>query len=156
VVESPELIRIEDYERVARERLPADTVEYYSGGAGDEWTLAENRRAFDRWVIRPRALVTKRERDLSTDVLGARVSLPVLVAPWAYQRLANPDGEVATARAAGRSRTIMAVPTTAVAYAEEIAAASTAPKWWQLYVFEDRAATEEMLHRVFAAGYRAT
>ena len=151
----PETLAIEDYERLARERLPADTWEYYAGGAGDEWTLAENRRAFDRWVLRPRMLVTRRERDLSTEILADPVSFPVLIAPWAYQRLAHPEGEVATARAAARAGTIMGVSTTAEAFAEEIAAASTAPKWWQLYVFADRGATEHMLARVAELGYRA-
>ncbi len=151
----PEIVTIEDYERIARERLPADTWEYYAGGAGDEWTLAENRRAFDRWVIRPRMLVTKRERDLSTAILEQDVSMPVLIAPWAYQRLAHAEGEIATARAAARAGTIMAVSTTAVVQAEVIAGASSAPKWWQLYVFADRGATAEMLRRVASAGYRA-
>jgi isopentenyl diphosphate isomerase/L-lactate dehydrogenase-like FMN-dependent dehydrogenase len=153
--EPPEIVTIEDFERLARERLPAETWEYYAGGSADEWTLLENRRAFERWVIRPRMLVTARERDLSIELLGERASLPVLVAPWAYQRLADPDGEVATARAVARAGTIMAVSTTAVAFAGEIAAASEAPKWWQLYVFADRAATADMLERVVALGYRA-
>jgi isopentenyl diphosphate isomerase/L-lactate dehydrogenase-like FMN-dependent dehydrogenase len=153
--EPPEIVTIEDFERLARERLPAETWEYYAGGSADEWTLLENRRAFERWVIRPRMLVTARERDLSIELLGERASLPVLVAPWAYQRLADPDGEVATARAVARAGTIMAVSTTAVAFAREIAAASEAPKWWQLYVFADRAATADMLERVVALGYRA-
>jgi (S)-2-hydroxy-acid oxidase len=151
----PEIVSIEDYERLARERLPDDVWEYYAGGAGDGWTLEENRRAFDRWTLRPRMLVTARERDLSTDVLGERVSMPVLVAPWAYQRPADPEGEVATARAAARAGTIMTVSTTAMRFAEEIAAASGAPKWWQLYVFTDRPAAEELLHRVAELGYRA-
>jgi isopentenyl diphosphate isomerase/L-lactate dehydrogenase-like FMN-dependent dehydrogenase len=151
----PEIVTIEDYERIARERLPAETWEYYAGGGGDEWTLAENRRAFDRWVIRPRMLVTKRERDLSIELLGENVSMPILVAPWAYQRLAHPEGEEATARAAARAGTIMAVSTTAAAHLEAVARASNATRWWQLYVFADRGATREMLGRAAAAGYRA-
>ncbi len=155
MTQPPELVTVEDYERIARDRLPPDVWEYYAGGAGDGWTLDENRRAFDRYVIRPRMLVTRRERDLSVEVLGEPVSMPVLVAPWAYQRSAHPDGEVATARAASRAGTVMVVSTTATAFAEEIAAASDAPKWWQLYVFSERSATEEMLERVAALGYRA-
>jgi (S)-2-hydroxy-acid oxidase len=153
--EVPEIVTIEDYERIARERLPPDTWEYYAGGGGDEWTLAENRRAFDRWVIRPRMLVTKRERDLSIELLGENVSMPILVAPWAYQRLAHPEGEEATARAAARAGTITTVSTTAAAHLEVVARASSATKWWQLYVFADRGATSEMLGRVAEAGYRA-
>jgi isopentenyl diphosphate isomerase/L-lactate dehydrogenase-like FMN-dependent dehydrogenase len=153
--EPPQMLTIEDYERLARERLAAPDWVYYSGGAGDEWTLSENRRAFERWVIRPRMLVTRRERDQSTEVLGERVTFPVLIAPWAFQRLADPQGEVATARAAARAGTIMAVSSTAAAFAETIASATSAPKWWQLYVFADRGATAEMLHRVADCGYRA-
>ena len=153
---APELVTVEDYERAARERLPDDTWIYYAGGAGDEWTLAENRRAFDRWVIRPRMLATARERDVSIELLGERLALPVLVAPWAYQRLAHPEGENATARAVARAGTVMAVSTTATPHLEEIAsAAPDARLWWQLYVFEDRATTEGVLHRAVAAGYRA-
>jgi isopentenyl diphosphate isomerase/L-lactate dehydrogenase-like FMN-dependent dehydrogenase len=153
--ESPEMLTLEDYERVARERMPGPDWEYCAGGASDEWTLAENRRAFGRWVIRPRMLVTRRVRDLSTEVLGEPVTFPVLIAPWAFQRLADPAGELATARAAARAGTIMAVSSTAAAFAEAIASASPAPKWWQLYVFSDRAATEELLRRVAACRYGA-
>jgi isopentenyl diphosphate isomerase/L-lactate dehydrogenase-like FMN-dependent dehydrogenase len=155
MTDPPELVTVEDYERVARERVPSDVWEYVRGGASDGWTLAENRRAFDRWVIRPRMLVTERRRDLSTEILGERVSMPVLVAPWAFQRSLHPGGEAATARAALRAGTIMTVSTTAEAFAEEIALASPGPKWWQLYVFEDRSRAEEMLGRVAALGYRA-
>jgi isopentenyl diphosphate isomerase/L-lactate dehydrogenase-like FMN-dependent dehydrogenase len=150
-----ELVTIEDYERIARERVPPEVWEYVSGGSSDGWTLAENRRAFDRWVIRPRMLATKRERDLSAEILGEHVSMPVLGAPWAFQRSVHPEGEVATARAAARAGTIMTVSTTAEAFAEEIALASAGPKWWQLYVFEDRSRAEEMLERVASLGYGA-
>jgi isopentenyl diphosphate isomerase/L-lactate dehydrogenase-like FMN-dependent dehydrogenase len=148
-------VTVEDYEPVARELLPLDVYDYYAGGAGDEWTLAENRRAFDRWVIRPRVLTGAFPPDPSTEVLGTRVAFPLLVAPWAYQRKAHPEGEPATARAAARAGTIMAVSTTAMDLLEEVAAASEFTKWWQLYVFTDRGLTEETLQRVHAAGYGA-
>jgi 4-hydroxymandelate oxidase len=148
-------VTLDDYEPVARELLPPDVYDYFAGGAGDEWTLAENRRAFDRWVIRPRMLTGAFPPDPSTEILGTRVAFPLLVAPWAYQRKAHPDGEPATARAAARARTIMAVSTTAMDLLEEVAAASGFTKWWQLYVFTDRGLTEETLHRVHSAGYGA-
>jgi isopentenyl diphosphate isomerase/L-lactate dehydrogenase-like FMN-dependent dehydrogenase len=148
-------VTVDDYEPVARELLPPDVYDYFAGGAGDEWTLAENRRAFDRWVIRPRMLTGAFPPDASTEILGTRVSFPLLVAPWAYQRKAHPDGEPATARAAARAGTIITVSTTAMDILEEVAAASGFTKWWQLYVFTDRGLTQEMLHRVDAAGYGA-
>jgi 4-hydroxymandelate oxidase len=155
VAENPSLLRIDDYESAAAERLPRDVYDYYAGGAGDEWTLAENRRAWQRWVLRPRYLVGVADRDSSTHVLGTRVAFPVLVAPWAFQTLAHPDGERATARAAARVGTLMVVSSTAGDYVEAVAAASDGPKWFQLYVATDRGRTAEMLHRVVDAGFAA-
>jgi 4-hydroxymandelate oxidase len=155
MTEPAAFVTVDDYEPVARERLPADVYDYYAGGAGDEWTLGENRRAFERWTIRPRFLRAVGEPDPSCEVLGARISAPILVAPWAYQRLAHPDGELATARAAAAAGTIMVVSTTAIDYLEDVATAAPGPKWWQLYVFDDRGLTAAMLDRVVAAGFGA-
>jgi 4-hydroxymandelate oxidase len=148
-------LTVDDYEPAAREVLPPDAYDYYAGGAGDEWTLAENRRVFERWVIRPRMLTGAYPPDPSTELLGTRISFPVLIAPWAYQRMAHPDGELATARAAARARTIMTVSSNAADALEDVAAASDFAKWWQLYVYTDRAVSEEVLLRVHAAGYAA-
>jgi isopentenyl diphosphate isomerase/L-lactate dehydrogenase-like FMN-dependent dehydrogenase len=155
VTEHAHFLTVDEYEPRAREVLPPDVYDYYAGGAGDEWTLAENRRAFERWAIRPRMLAGAFPPDPSTDLLGMPIAFPVLVAPWAYQRRAHPDGELATARAAARAGTIMVVSSTTVDFLEDVAAATTAPKWWQLYVFTDRGASEDMLHRVAAAGFGA-
>lgn len=154
-MQPPRFVTVDDFEPVARELLPQDVFDYYAGGAGDEWTLRENRAAFDRWVIRPRMLTGVTERDLATEVLGTRVAFPILVAPWAYQRLAHEDGELATARACAAAGTIMVVSTTTVDYLEEVAGAASGPKWWQLYLFTDRGVTADMLQRVVAAGYEA-
>jgi 4-hydroxymandelate oxidase len=151
----PRFVTVDDYEVFAREVLPPDFAEFVAGGAGDERTLASNRRAFDRWVLRPRFLRGVAAADPSTQLLGGPVALPVLIAPWAYQRAAHPEGERATARAAARAGTIMCVSTTAVDILEDVAASSSSPKWWQLYVFADRGFTAEMLRRVSSAGYAA-
>jgi 4-hydroxymandelate oxidase len=148
-------VTVDDYEPVARERLPPDVYDFYAGGAGDEWTLAENRRAFDRWSLRPRILRGAGSPDPSSSILGTPISFPVLVAPWAYQSMAHPEGERATARAAAAAGTIMIVSSTALDDLEAVAEASDAPKWWQLYVFEDRGATTDMLARVVEARYEA-
>jgi 4-hydroxymandelate oxidase len=153
--ERPAFVTVDDYEPIARDRLAPDVYDFYAGGAGDEWTLAENRRAFDRWMLRPRFLRAAGSPDTSTTVLGSATSFPVLVAPWAYQRFAHPDGELATARAASAAGTIMVVSSTTVEYLEQVAGASAGPKWWQLYIFDDRGLTAEMLRRVVAAGFGA-
>ncbi len=148
-------LTVDDYEPVARELLSEAVYGYYAGGAGDEWTLAENLRAFERWMIRPRMLRGSGTPDTSTELFGSRVSMPVLVAPWAYQSMAHPDGEEGTARAAAESGTIMVVSTTAMDQVAEIAGITSAPKWWQLYVMRDRSVTHDLLDRVAAAGYEA-
>ncbi len=155
--ELPAFATVDDFEAPARERLPAEVYGYYAGGAGDEWTLDQNRAAFDRWILRPRMLrgIRAEDVDLSTELFGTQVSMPVLIAPWAYQSAAHPDGERATARAAEAVSTIMVVSTTTEAFLEEVASASTGPKWWQLYVFTDRGFTAEVLARVRAAGFGA-
>jgi 4-hydroxymandelate oxidase len=152
---TPAFVIVDDYEPVARAALTQDVWDYFAGGASDEWTLAENRRAFDRWMLRPRFLRSVGDPVTATDVLGTPVSFPVLVAPWAYQTLAHPDGELATARAAAGAGTIMVVSTTAVDRLEQVAEAGGGPKWWQLYIFSDRGLTGEMLGRAVSAGYRA-
>jgi len=113
-VGTPEIITVDDYEPLAKRVLPADVFDYYAGGAGDEWTLVENRRAFEDWVIRPRMLTGAWPVDPSTRILGTDIAFPVLVAPWAYQRRAHADGEYATARAAARAGTVMVVSSTGV------------------------------------------
>ena len=131
---------VDDYEEPARAQLPADVYDYIAGGAGDEWTLRQNRAASDRWTIRPRMLrgIAYEDLDLTTELLGTPLSMPVLIAPWAYQTGVHPEGEGATARAAERAGIVMVVSTTTEAFLEEVAASSVGAKWWQLYVFTDR------------------
>ena len=151
----PRYVTVDDYEPVAEASLPPDVWGYFAGGAGDERTLNDNERAFDRWILRPRFLRAAGRPDPSTSILGTDIAFPVLVAPWAYQHLAHADGELATARAAADSGTIMVVSSTASEILEDVASASVGPKWWQLYVFSDRGRTGEMLARVSSAGYEA-
>ncbi len=148
------IVAVQDYEPIARERLPREVYDFVAGGAGDEWTLRENERAFERWTLRPRVLGGV-SPDPSTAILGTPMSMPIMVAPWGYQRLLHPEGEVATARAAARAGTVMAAATSSEGILEAIAAASDAPKWWQLYLFADRDFTTAMLRRVAEAGYAA-
>ena len=138
MTEPAPFVTVDDYEPVARAALPPDVYDYFAGGAGDEWTLAENRRAFDRWMLRPRFLRGAGEPDTSTSVLGAPLSFPVMVAPWAYQDLAHADAEVATAprRRGRRHRHDRLLDRDRPAGADRRRRRDAA--WWQLYVFADR------------------
>ena len=151
---STPLVTVDDYEARARELLPQGVYDYYAGGAGDEWTLRENRAAFERFPLRPRVLVDVSTIDTSTSVLGESMSAPILVAPTALHRMAHPDGEVETARGARRFGTVMTLSTLASSTIED-AAAVAGPRWFQLYVMEDRDHTAEMVKRAHAAGYSA-
>src|SRR3954453_14781588 len=91
-------VNVRDYEALAAERLDENALAYFAGGAGDEWTLRENELAFERRQLRPRVLVDVTSVTGGTTVLGHDVSMPILVAPLAFQRMAHRDGETATAR----------------------------------------------------------
>ena len=106
-------LNLAEAEARARATLPAATYDYYAGGAADELTLAENRRAYDRLAVRPRVLVDVSRRDTSLSIAGTRCAAPILVAPMAFQRLAHPEGELAMARAAGA----LGLPMTASTFA---------------------------------------
>jgi isopentenyl diphosphate isomerase/L-lactate dehydrogenase-like FMN-dependent dehydrogenase len=151
-----ELLSVADYERRAEERLEPGAWAYLAGGSGDEWTLRENRGAFERWTFRPRVLCDVSGVTTATTVLGARLGLPVLVAPVAYQQLYDPDGECATARGAAAADAALAVSTFTTRSHEEIAAAAPGlTQWCQLYVFQDRGVTREHLAGAEAAGCSA-
>lgn len=149
------VLTLDDLEARAAERLPAAALGYYRSGADDETTLADNRAAFDRLAICYRVLVDVATRSLATTVLGTSVDLPVLVAPTAYHRLADRDGELATARAAAAAGTVFVVSTLATTSLEDVAAAATGPRWFQLYVHKDRGLTRALVARAEAAGYGA-
>jgi len=145
-----------DYERLARESLSEGAYGYFAGGAGDERTLRENVEAYGRWRLRPRALVDVSEASTATSVLGTDVSMPLLVAPVAFQRMANPDGEAGMARAAAAAGTIMVLSTLATATPAEVAAAAPgAPRWFQLYCFRDRGVTRALIDQAEDAGFEA-
>src|SRR5437773_2729714 len=146
---------VAEFEALARQRMDPAAFDYVAGGAGDERTLAENLRAFDRVWLKPRVLVDVSHVDVGTTLLGRSVSMPILLAPTAYQRLAHPEGEVATARAAAAAGTLMVVSTMSTCTLEDVAGAGSAPLWFQLYVHKDREITRHLVTRAEAAGYGA-
>ena len=150
-----EPINVADYERLAAERLEPGVHGYFAGGAGDERTLRDNVAAFARRRLRPRVLVDVSEVTTATTVLGTEVSMPLLVAPVAFQRLVDPDGEVAMARAAAAAGTIMCLSTIATSRPSEVAAeAPAAPRWFQLYCFRDRGVTRALIDEAVELGLR--
>jgi len=148
-------LNLHEAEVLARDILPAPTYDYFAGGANDEITLHANRQAFDALAIRFRVLVDVSRRDLSLTLLGTTVPAPLVVAPMAFQRLAHPDGELGTARAAGALGLPMTLSTFSTVSLEEVRAATAAPLWFQLYVHQDRGITGGLVERAAVAGYSA-
>jgi 4-hydroxymandelate oxidase len=149
-------VNLDDFEEIARERLDPGMFDYYAGGADDEVTIRANREAFRRCFLKYRVLVDVRSRDLRTSLLGNELSFPVILAPTAIQRGAHPDGERAVARAALEAGVIQTLSTVSSVALEDVAAAAPgAPRWFQLYVYDDRAKSEQLIKRAHAAGYGA-
>jgi isopentenyl diphosphate isomerase/L-lactate dehydrogenase-like FMN-dependent dehydrogenase len=147
---------VADYEQLAEERVPPEVWCYFAGGAGDEVTLRANLAAFGRWRLRPRMLAGVADATTEIELLGTRLSMPVLVAPTALHGLLDPEGELATARAAAAAGTIMCVSTATTRRHSEIRdAAPGAARWLQLYILEDRARTESQLDEAADCGYSA-
>jgi 4-hydroxymandelate oxidase len=148
-----ELLNLLELEAQARERLSPTTWAYYAGGADDELTVAENRAAFQRIKLRPRMLVNCAERSLAVELLGRRLSMPLVLAPTSHQILAHPDAEIATARAAAAAGILTVLGTGNHYSVEEVAAASQgAPFWFQLYCYEPFATTARVVRRAENAG----
>ncbi|KPL66836.1 2-hydroxy-acid oxidase [Erythrobacter sp. SG61-1L] len=154
-----------DYEARAAAHMAADAWAYLQEGTGDGITLAENRKAFARLRLLPRILTDLRGGNTALDLLGRIHEAPLLLGPVAYQRLAHPEGELATVRAATALGTGMVVSTLSSFTLEEIADAARGaaqelgvavpPLWFQLYLQEDRAFSAELIQRAEAAGYEA-
>ena len=153
---SERLDTVAAFERRARELLDPGPLSYFAGGAGDEDTLAENVAALGRWRLRPRVLVDVSHVSTSTRALGHEISLPVLVAPVAAQRVVHPDGEVATARAAAAAGTVFCLSTFGTASPSEVAAAAPEGRHWlQVYVLRDRGVSDALIEEAVAAGFGA-
>lgn len=150
-----DLLNLADYREAAREALSSMAFDYYAGGSRDHSTLRENREAFGRLRLRHRVLRDVSDVDPGVEILGDRISFPVLVAPTAFHGLAHGRGEVATARGAAEAGTVMTLSTLSTRPMEEVAAAASGPAWFQLYVYRDREATKELVRRAEDAGFSA-
>lgn len=151
-----DLLDLDALESSARERLERGTFDYVAGAADDELTLELNRRAWDEILLRPKVLRDVREIDVSTSVLGTPLRSPIGVAPTAFQRLVHPEGECAMAQGAAARGCLMVLSTRATATPGDChEAAKGAPRWYQVYVLNDRSRNERMIAAAVEAGISA-
>ena len=154
---------LDDYERHAESRVAEPSWRHIQSGSGRELTLAANRRAYDRIGLLPRVLADVRGGSTAIELLGARQETPILLAPVAYQKLAHPDGELATVSAATALGVPMILSTLSSISLEEVASAAAdaarevgqppVPLWFQLYLQESREHSLGLVRRAEAAGY---
>lgn len=149
------IVSIDDLRQRARRRLPRTVFDYVEGAADDGYTVDANRRGFDRYLFRARALVDVSKVDHSTSLLGERLATPIILGPTGLAGLLAPRGEELAAKAAASRGAIFTLSTMSIGTIEEVAAAAPAPLWFQLYVWKDRDVTRALVERAKAAGYRA-
>ncbi|MBY0547941.1 MAG: alpha-hydroxy-acid oxidizing protein [Candidatus Obscuribacterales bacterium] len=154
-VETPP-VNLFDFEKIAAQRIHKLAFDYFASGANDEITLRENRQAYERLRLYPRMLRDVDNRTMEVSLLtGQKISMPVIIAPMAFQRMAHPDGELATISAATNAGTIMCLSTLSTCSIEEVASRSSGNLWFQLYVYRDRGITRSLVERAEAAGCKA-
>ena len=149
------LLSVADYGQAAHRSHPKDVLDYFEGGALDEITLRENTAGWERLKMYYRVLTGVGAREMSTTVLGQPISMPICVAPTAFQRLACDEGEIATACAAKKAGTLFVLSSLSNTAMETVFAQAGSPKWFQLYIYKDRGITKALVQRAEAAGAEA-
>lgn len=146
---------VADLRRIARRRLPRGVFDYIDGGAEDERSLRNNSDAFARIEFRPRVMRSVGTVDTTTTLLGKELPYPLVLAPTGFTRIADPQGELAVARAAARAGLPYTLSTLATRSIEEVAAVSHGRRWFQVYAWRDRGLVKDMVERCRESGYEA-
>ena len=156
----PAPISLDDHEALARTVLDDNAWAYFAGGAADEICMAANRQAWNALRLLPRVLRPTAGGHTRVELLGRTLAHPILLAPVAYQRMAHPDGELATAVAASAQEAGFVLSTQSSLLLETVARAvrddaDRGPMWMQLYLQHDAGFNRELVQRAEAAGYEA-
>ena len=146
---------VAEMRRRAERVLPKPVFDFADGGAEDEWTLRRNETAFDNLQLIPQTLRGAPERDLSVELFGKKLALPVMIGPTGLSGLFWPDGEICAARAAAAAGTAFCLSHASVCTLEQLAATGIGPRWMQVFVYRDRGFTRELAERAQAVGYDA-
>ncbi|MEE2997088.1 MAG: alpha-hydroxy acid oxidase [Pseudomonadota bacterium] len=143
----------QDFRRLAKRRIPSPIFHYIDGAADDEITLRRNTEAYEKCDLVPNVLADVEEVDLSVEVMGQRLEMPLFCAPTALQRLFHHEGERAVARAATKFGTMFGVSSLATVTVEQIAKIAPTPKMFQFYFHKDRGLNDALLQRAKAAKF---
>ena len=145
----------EDFRRVAKKKLPAPIFDYIDGGSDDEVTLKRNTESFSKCDLVPNILASVGEPNLSTEVLGSKIDMPLFLSPVAMQRLFHHEGDKASASAAEKFGTFYSMSTMATSSIEEIANTTSGPKLFQIYIHKTQGLTDNLIDRCKSSGFNA-
>ncbi len=143
----------DDFRKLAKKKLPSPIFHYIDGGADDEITLKRNTESFDQCDLIPSILAGGKKPDISTEIFGRKIDMPIFLSPTAMQRLYDPEGDKASARAAEKFGTMYGMSTMATSSIEEIANISSGPKLFQLYIHKDKSITDDLIERCKRANF---
>ena len=146
---------IDDFRKLAKKNLPSPIFHYIDGGSDDELTLKRNTESFSKCDLVPNILASVGQPDLTTNVLGQKIKMPLFLSPTAMQRLYHHDGDKASARAAEKFGTFYSMSTMATSSIEDIAEVSSGPKLFQLYIHKDQSLTDNLIDRCKSSGFNA-
>ena len=142
-----------DFRALAKQRLPGPIFHYIDGAADDEVTYRRNTQAYEDCDLIPNVLTGVETVDMSVEVMGQKLAMPIYCAPTALQRLFHHEGERAVARAAKKHGTMFGVSSLATVTVEEIAAMTNSPKMFQFYFHKDRGLNDDLMERARAANF---
>ena len=145
----------EDFRKIAKKKLPAPIFHYIDGGSDDEVTLKRNTDSFSKCDLVPNILASVGEPNLSTNVLGTKIDMPLFLSPVAMHRLFHHDGDKASARAAEKFGTFYSMSTMATSSIEEIANKAGGPKMFQIYIHKTQGLTDNLIDRCKSSGFNA-
>lgn len=144
---------VEDFRRLAKRRLPGPIFHYIDGAADDEVTYRRNTASFDACDLVPNVLAGVEDVDMSVEVMGCRLAMPLFCSPTALQRMFHHEGERAVAKVAEKFGTLFGVSTLSTVSLAEIGAMIQSPKMFQFYFHKDRAINHAMLESAKAAKF---
>jgi 4-hydroxymandelate oxidase len=155
VEELASVLTLDEFETLAQQYMSPAAYAYVAGGAGSELTVADNRAAFNRIRLNPRALIDVTRIDTKLNLFGRDYEYPILLAPAGYHKLVHPDGEIETVKGANLAETTLVAAAFSTVSIEDMCTVAKRPLWFQIYVQSDRGFTKALIDRAIAAGCEA-
>ncbi len=150
-----DLVSLKDYERYAKERMDLNSIAYVCSGAGDEVTYRKNEESFQEIYLKANTLEDLSGANTKIELFGQTYETPIFLAPVAYQKLVDNNGEIATVQASNAMNCCMCVSSFSSSTLEDISSVSSSPLWFQLYIQPEMSVNLELIKKAEKLGYKA-